>query len=232
MIVSIPYEQVKGNNLNGVYEDKEYSFYMRIGVNEDNVIEAISQWGTSRNVIAFDYDGDLSKLASLPSISKAIIIHKKIDLSVINIEMYLVTVPKTVRVVLELEDNYSDMRTLKHLSSKYPQVRFCGGNVIRLNGVNLGCILQDDLPKKVAASKIGVVCKGCSCIDKTIKFEDVTNPIFTMEVEKIKNIKTGSKDSDNEKVVTSKVKPKTTNNKTKKIINSLTERFGDFGLGF
>lgn len=228
MLAKIKYADIRGNVLTGTVNDKEETFLMRVTVDKDNIVDAITKLGSHKNVVAFDYYGEVDGLVNLPATQKPVILHKSIEGVDVNLDMFLLSVPAGIRVALKVPNNYCDMRSIIDASKKYPNVTFCGGNLIRLPGASIGCIKQCDLVKKVAESKIPLVCKGCSCIIPNVCYEDIEEPTFTTEAVKERKTATQS----NEVKPSTKSSGTTAVSKKKKAVNSLASLFADAGLGY
>ena len=78
-----------------------------------------------------------------------------------------------VRVVINVDSMFSDMRLVAEWSSRFSNIRFCGGHLIRLKGCNIGCVGVQDIPKKIVESRIPMVCKGCSCVLTNVLLDDL-----------------------------------------------------------
>lgn len=52
--------------------------------------------------------------------------------------------PESVKLVFKLPQGYSDMKTIFDISQKYPNTGFCGGNLLKIPGCNIGCLPDSD----------------------------------------------------------------------------------------
>ena len=53
-------------------------------------------------------------------------------------ELDRVTEQEGVKILVRLPEGYCDMRTLWNISQERPEVRFIGGNLLKIDGVNIG----------------------------------------------------------------------------------------------
>ena len=65
------------------------------------------------------------------------------------------------------------MRLVDNLSKQYSNIRFCGGKFLRLPSCRIGCIQREEIPSKIADSKISYYTEGCACAMVTMNIEDV-----------------------------------------------------------
>ena len=216
MIVKMKYEDVKGNTLKVFMDDKKVPAYMRVSVTSDNISEALTKYGNARNVVAFDYTGDIQTLNNL-DLYCSVPVCVKFELedvdSTIDDIMESITNSK-VRVIIKLPESFCNMQAIEQYSEKYSNVHFCGGHFLRLEGCRIGCIGVEDIPKKVHPKKIKLECKGCACVYETVDINEFDNVEFTDEIIPVKNI---SVKSDKPKAT----KSKSSNSKSKKVVSSI-----------
>ena len=82
-------------------------------------------------------------------------------------------VPDWVIVSIRTPEDFSDMRLVDNLSKQYANIRFCGGKFLRLPSCRIGCIQREEIPSKIADSKISYYTEGCACAMVTMNIEDV-----------------------------------------------------------
>lgn len=199
MIVRIEYQ----NTISAIktkYKGKEKSHYIRFVVDEYSIQSALERVRDNKWVVALDYEGDISYLNNVKYDvnDKPVIIFKQLDeISELTIKSIMRRIPLWVRVAIKTPEDFNNMRVIFDLSKKYPNIRFCGGNFLRLGGCNVGCIGREDIPRKVAESKIDYYTKGCNCIIKTLNIEDIEGYefIYSSEEDKLKSIKDEKVDS-------------------------------------
>lgn len=66
--------------------------------------------------------------------------------------------------LVRLPDNYSDMRELYNMQQKYPNLRFIGGNLLNIDGINIG--REEETP---------IVCKGVYDDYEEVKYSELGN---------------------------------------------------------
>ncbi|MNL91204.1 hypothetical protein D3C81_09340 [compost metagenome] len=178
MIVNIKYDEVQGTALKGSVNSKQVNLFMRVLVDETNIHEAITKFRECKWVVALDYVGDQEVLRDLDTAGVVVLIKKEIDKLDMNVDFIMKSIPNNIRVVFKLPETYCDMQSIVSFSKRYENIRFCGGNFIRLEEAKLGCIGVEDIFKKVAESRIPLVSQGCACIFNYVNLEDVTNLEF------------------------------------------------------
>lgn len=188
MIVKLKYDDVKGNTLKLGIDGKKVPVFMRVAVDQSNVIEAVAKFKTYKNVVLLDYTGDMQTLEGLDNTTPIAV---KFELETVDstIDDIMGSVPSNARVVIKLPEDYSDMRTIEAYSNKYSNIRFCGGYFLRLEGCKLGCVCAEDIYKKVSSSKVNLLCKGCACVYENVDINEFEIVEFTDEIIPIKEIK-------------------------------------------
>lgn len=211
MIVKMKYEDLKGNTLRVGVDDKKVLAYMRVALTSENVVEAISKYGSAKNVVAFDYVGDIQTLNTLELGTNPICVKYSLDDVDSTIDDIMTSINNDkIRVIIKLPETYCDMQKIEEYSKKYENIRFCGGHFLRLEGCKLGCVGVEDIPKKVHPNKIKLECKGCACVYETVDINEFDIVEFTDEVipvktatPKVKSDKPKSKPAPKKKAISS-----------------------------
>lgn len=206
MILSLSYEDITGSAVRGEVNGKSVNFFMRVKVNESNIEEALTKLKGNKWVVAFDYVGDPEFLKTVDIGDSVVIITKEVEKLDMNVDFLLNGLDRRVRVVLKLPKTYTDMKSIYDYSRKYPNVRFCGGKFLRLEGCNIGCIGQSDVFRKVPDSKLSIVSEGCSCVFQNIHIDDLDVVEFYDSKTSVSEKKV--KSSSNKPKAKSKPKPK------------------------
>jgi hypothetical protein len=197
MIVKLKHEDVKGNTLRVEINGKSTFAYMRVATNPDNIVEALTTHGINRNVIAFDYVGDVQTLNTLKIGKTPVIIQFVLDTIDSTVDDIMESINNSkIRVVIKLPSEYADMQTIEEYSLKYPNLRFCGGHFLRIDTCNIGCVSFSDLPKSAGKNKARLVCQGCSCADDTYDINEFDIVEFTNEEVVVKEVKAKSNTQD------------------------------------
>jgi hypothetical protein len=162
----------------GDVNGKQVNFFLQVIVNETNVVQALERFRGNRWVVALEYVGDPSFLSAVDVGQQLVLVTRTADTVDMNVDFALSGLPATVRVVFELPETYSDMKTILEYSLKYANISFDGGNFIRLDGCKLGAVRASDLPKKVAESRIPLTTKGSASIYQTLYIDDLDTVEF------------------------------------------------------
>lgn len=178
MLLRLKYDDVKANAAKGEVNGKNVNFFMRVEVDESNIVEAIDRFRGNRYVASLDYVGEEGYLKTIDIEGILVIVAKSVDMIDGGTEYYLSELDPRVRPVLKLPRDFSDMKQLFDLSQKFPNVHFCGGHLIKIDGCNIGAITRNDISKKIPDSRIPLVTEGCACVFQNITIEDADSVEF------------------------------------------------------
>ena len=178
MILNLNYGDMQKTTAKGVVNGKEVKFFLRVFVNELNIQEAVDKLVNNKFVVALEYKGELGFLKTVDTKGMVVIVKNSVDKVDMNIDFYMNMVDSNIRMVFKLPDSYSDMRRVKEYSEKYTNIRFCGGNLLRLIGTKIGCIGIDDIPKKISESRIPLVVEKCGCAMENVSLDEVEDLEF------------------------------------------------------
>lgn len=158
MLLNIDFSSVENTGVKGEVDGKKVNFYMVINVSERNIIEAQSKYGNSKGVVAFNYTGNpdfLQGNAQLAEITKPLLLNVALEqIGIIEIQQTMIKYPQNVRVVFQLPSDFSNMQFIYSESKKYPNIRFEGGRLLRLGGCKIGSVDIEDIPRKIAVSRL------------------------------------------------------------------------------
>lgn len=208
MLLRLKYEDMTSNAARGEVNGKNVNFFLRVQVDASNISEALVKLKGNKWVAGFDFVGEPTFLHTIDIGDAVVMVEKEVETVDENLDFTLTNLGSKIRVLVKLPKDYSDMKTIHAYSQKYPNIRFCGGNLIRLDGCNVGCIGKEDISKKIPDNRIGVLAEGCGCVFQNIHIDDVD----TLEFYE-------SKSNVTEKKVRSSGKPKSKT--TKKPLSSL-----------
>lgn len=195
MLIKLDYRENGIVGIKTTHKNKIRHHYLRFIVDEYSIDNALNHSEINDWLIALDYEGDMAYLWGYDRVPNIpVIVTKKVD-SVTEIEVGFIVkqIPSWVRIAIKTPKEFSDMRLIKEISLKYPNVRFCGGNFVRLPGCNIGCIQESDLPLPINQSKIEYITEGCACIKKTIALEDFEGAELLYTIVNKDNIKNKNK---------------------------------------
>lgn len=215
MLLKIKYEDIQASGARGEVGGKKVNFFMRVEVNELNFQEALAKFDSNKWVAVFDYVGELGFLAGVQFGTKPVIITKQFEKLDMNLDFFMNEVDSRLRVAIELPKDYTDMRAVMQYSKKYPNMRFCGGKLLRIDGANLGAVTQAEIHKKIPDSRIPIIAEGCGCIlpNLTVEEADVVEFYDAKTLVKEKKVK--------EKTATLKQSKAKAKSKPKKQLSSL-----------
>ena len=175
MIIKLEYEDIGLVGIKTNYNNKVKNHYIRFIVDEYCVEKAIKEAENNKWVVALDYEGDFQYLFNLEEVPKIpVIITKEFtEVNKLSIAFFMTKVPDWVIVSIKTPEDFSDMRLVDNLSKQYSNIRFCGGKFLRLPSCRIGCIQREEIPSKIADSKISYYTEGCACAMVTMNIEDV-----------------------------------------------------------
>lgn len=208
MIIKLEYEDIGLVGIKTNYNNKVKNHYIRYIVDEYSIEKAIKEVRNNKWVVALDYEGDNQHLFTLeekPNIP-VIVTKEFTEVTELGIDFFMSYVPDWVIVSIKTPSDFCDMRMVETLSKKYPNIRFCGGKFLRLPTCHIGCIQRDEVPAKIADSKISYYTEGCACA------------MVTMNIEDVEGVDLLFKDKEEEKVILKE-------ERKKKIINSIDDLF-------
>ena len=208
MIIKLEYEDIGLVGIRTNYNNKVKNHYMRYIVDEYCIEKAIKEAENNKWVVALDYEGDNQHLFTIENVPKIPVIITKefIEITELVIDFFMSSVPNWVIVSIKTPEDFCDMRIIESLSKKYPNIRFCGGKFLRLPTCRIGCIQRNEIPAKIADSKISYYTEGCACA------------MVTMDIKDVEGVDLLFKDKEEEKVVIKE-------ERKKKIINSMEDLF-------
>lgn len=142
----------KGANLTTKYNNKKHNVYLKLVCDDLSLIDGIELSKSSKNILMIDYQGlDTNIAYSELTKDVGVYIGRLIDfgnnITSEDVEHIVNNTPQGVTPIINLPDDYKDMRFIWEVSKKYPTVRFCGGSLFAIDGVKLGAIGIDILDK-------------------------------------------------------------------------------------
>jgi hypothetical protein len=173
MILQLKYEDITASGVRGDLNGKNVNFFMRIQVDEINIEEALVKFKGNKWVAAFDYVGEPSFLRTVDIGDRVVIVTKQVEKIDMNVDFLVNDIDKNLRIVLNLPEDYNDMKLIFEYSAKYPNVRFTGGRLLRLDGCSIGSLTRDDLFKKVGENRIPLVLENKPCLFPTYQIDDL-----------------------------------------------------------
>ena len=208
MIIRLEYEDIGLVGIRTNYNNKVKNHYIRYIIDEFSVEKAIYEANNNKWIVALDYMGDYQYLFNIqvkPTVP--LIVSKEfLDITELTIDFFMSCVPDWVIVSIKTPADFCDLRLVETLSKKYPNIRFCGGKFLRLPTCHIGCIQREEIPAKIADSKISYYTEGCACA------------MVTMDIEDVEGVDLLFKDKEEEKVIIKE-------ERKKKIINSIDDLF-------
>lgn len=200
-IVKTDLERAKeytGKGVATMVGSKKHTVVFRVSVDDFTLEEAVSLYKRDRNIVMLDYVGTLEYLSTCSeALFDGVYVGRKIDVGSDvfqeDIEGVLSKLPQGVTLVVGLPDDYSDMEFVYNMSHKYPNVRFCGGNLFLLEGCNIGCCDSKVLSRASLKYKdIGLIRQGCGC-DLQVLVGSEIELVETSKGERNKGTRTSSR---------------------------------------
>ncbi len=178
MLLKVPFEQALNTAAKGEVEGKKVNFFLRIGVRESTLDEALDKFGKTKTVVGFDYEGTADFLYGKELPENRIFVTKQVEDLGPSVDFVVKAYPSGVRVILQVPEDFTDMRAVMGVCSRYANVRVDGGSLLRLPGVRIGAVDQEDFVKKIAESRVPLVSSGDAGIMASVDISDVDNLEF------------------------------------------------------
>lgn len=178
MILKVPFEQVQNTAARGEVDGKKVNFFLRVGVTESNLEEALKKYTACKTIVGFDYEGSAEALYNLDLPANRIFVTKEVADLGPGIDFIVKAYPDVVRLILKVPDDFVDMRQVGQCCTRFANVRVDGGRLLRLPGVRIGAVDQDDFVKKVPESRVLLACEGDAGIMRSVDYLDVENLEF------------------------------------------------------
>ncbi len=185
-------EQYKGLNTSMVHLKKKHRVFFKVICDEHTVEDSVALFNSYRNVLYLEYIGLPETLQNidLKGAYIGVVQEFKMDVTVEDVELVLQGLPKGVTLIAKLPLECHDMYLVEHLSKKYDNIRFCGGNLFLLDGCKIGCCGADTLKSRGLSYTDNVLCKkGCGCAFPTYLYSELAVDTIT-GVEYSKHTKT------------------------------------------
>lgn len=156
-----------------INKDKEVRAQLRVSASISDISSLLTNPSVALINIIHGSDGfeqDLEVLSQLyPRKTSKLLVYSldlaEKNLANLNIDYFsslCELAPESVKLVFKLPQGYSDMKTVFNISQKYPNSGFCGGNLLKLPGCNIGCLPDTDTKH--------VVLTPCSFIEYSPEF--------------------------------------------------------------
>lgn len=172
MIVSI-----NSNEYRGTFKCKRK---VRTIAEVDSINDLMTNYSNLRTADAIIYKGNIDDLIETitPDNAKDIFVLYCVNPDIINLQ----TLNKLSQynVLCRVPEGYSNMEQLYTISTMHPNVRFCGGKLLKLDGVQIG-VFSDEKPKRYIFTDN----YGCQEDVRTLQYLDDNDIAYEFTEEKI-----------------------------------------------
>ena len=142
-------QSYKGYNLKTTYNNKKTPVYLKLMCDNTNLKESIDLARGSKNILMVEYQGiDSGDLEIDNSVYVGKIIDFGNDLRIEDVDRLVNSFSDNLVSVIKLPPDFTDLELLYNISLKYPQIRFCGGELFAIAGVKVGVIGVDILDSR------------------------------------------------------------------------------------
>lgn len=167
--LKMPYAEVanRGTRLSVKNMTTDELYFMLLQAQPDEVDDALAYAAVNPWVTGIEYLGSPDEL---------VLRKEKIGRTYIYCIMDLGNLPEVipdVNLVIRTPATYADMRYIKMMCAAHPNVSFIGGDFLKLQGVRLGEVPDDKLPRKSFVKKARILFSGNDC--SAMEIEDYTN---------------------------------------------------------
>ena len=139
----------KGLSLSTKYNGKKHKVYLKLICDDFTLKESIELAKGSKNILMLEYQGlDTNPVYSNLG-NTGVYIGRVIEfgnnLTEDDLTRIVNDTPEGVTPIVRLPDDFKDLRFLWDMTKKFGKVRFCGGTLFSIKGVNVGAIGVDIL---------------------------------------------------------------------------------------
>lgn len=148
MIVSMSIDDLKNDEIKGVYDGKNIYPYIEVVCDSSNLRKTLDAllpvFNTKKTkIVNVSYKGEISYLEEVLFSSDysviPVVLKKKLS-EIEYVDLLVASLPKYVNIVIKIDMEVANIMTVVHgYSLKYDNISFCGGNLIALKGCRLGC---------------------------------------------------------------------------------------------
>lgn len=137
-------EVYRGLNLKAKYNGKKHQVFLKLICDDFNLSESIELAKVSKNIAMIEYQGlETSPVyrnvhASGVYVGRVFMLGNNFTEG--DISRIVSGMPDGVTPVIKLPEDFKDMHMLWSLNKKYDKVRFCGGKLFSIHGVNVGAV--------------------------------------------------------------------------------------------
>ena len=167
--LKMPYAEVanRGTHLSVKNMATEELYFMLLQAQPDEVDEALAYATVNPWVTGIEYLGSPNDLVMRKEKIGSTYIYCIVDAQNLH------DVVPDVNLVVRTPANYANMQYIKTMCEKHPNVSFIGGDFLKLQGVRLGEVPDDKLPRKSFIKKARILFSGNDC--SALEIEDYTN---------------------------------------------------------
>lgn len=146
-------QKYRGKNLSTKYNNKKHKVYLKLHCDDSNLQDGIELAKQSKNILMVSYQGggswgEYGFLSGLRGVYVGYSMDFGVDVSEADIERAVEGIPESVTPVINLPKSFTDIEFLWRVSQKYPRLRFSGGQLFAVEGVNVGEIGVDILQRE------------------------------------------------------------------------------------
>lgn len=136
-------EMYSGKSLTAKVNGKKHKVYLKLQCNSNTLEKGIEFAHKSSNILFIEYQGFITDEALKRfGVGSGVQINYNFEVgnnfSEQDIVQLLEDIPDGITPVIRLQSDFSDLKSISELCSKYPRLRFLGGNLFRLNNLPLG----------------------------------------------------------------------------------------------
>ena len=146
-------EMYSGKSLMAKVNGKKHKVYLQLLCNSNTLEKGIEFARKSNNILFIEYQGfvkdeALTQFGASSNIQINYNFEVGNNFSEQDILHLLEDIPDNITPVVRLQPDFADLKFISELCAKYPRLRFIGGNLFRLEGLNLGSYDKSLLDKK------------------------------------------------------------------------------------
>lgn len=160
LLVTIDYNtavKYRGKSVSTIIDGKKQKVYFILLCDDMSLVESISLASSSKNILMVEYQGlpnsqTYRELETNSGVYVGRVYDCGCNITEEDIIGILDEVPEPVKPILHMPKDFSDLKFVWRMCSKYPRVRFSGGNLFNISGTRLGRVGLDT----IASEKIKI----------------------------------------------------------------------------
>lgn len=197
--------EYRNKNVKSKIGNKKQQVFFKVMVDDFTLEDALVSARNDRTILMLEYVGSEQFIQSsnLDFSNVYIGIKHEVGNNVTeeDIEKLANSVPNGVVILVKVPDDFSNMEFIFNMSSKFSNVRFCGGHMFCFDDCKVGCCGRDILKAKdIKFDESDYIKSGCCCSLPTFDIADVSLEVSLKSERSSNSSKSKSKSTSGKKM--------------------------------